>query len=65
MRITLDIDAELLERARELTGIHETATLVRTALEALIAREATRNLIAFGGTQPDIADIPRCRPSLD
>lgn len=62
MRTTLIIDEELLERSRELTGIHEKTALVRAGLEALIARESARRLAALGGSQPDLADIPRRRP---
>ena len=61
MRTTLIIDPDLLERARELTGIREKTALVRAGLEALIAREAGRRLAALGGTQPDLASIPRRR----
>jgi len=61
MGTTLIIDEDLLDRARELTGIHENAVLVRTALEALIAREAGRRLAALGGTEPDPGHIPRRR----
>jgi len=43
-RTTLIIDAELLDRARELTGIREKTALVRAGLEALIAREAGKRL---------------------
>jgi len=49
----------MLERARELTGIHEKTSLVKAGLEALIAREAGRRLAALGGTQPKIADVLR------
>ena len=63
MRTTLIIDASLIDRARELTGIHEKTALVRAGLEALIAREAGKRLAALGGTQPDLESIPRRRPS--
>ncbi|MGD0579177.1 MAG: type II toxin-antitoxin system VapB family antitoxin [Bryobacteraceae bacterium] len=63
MRTTLIIDEELLERARELTGIREKSALVRAGLEALIAREAGKRLAALGGTQRKIAKIPRRRPA--
>lgn len=62
MRTTLIIDADLIERARELTGIREKTALVRAGLEALIAREAGKRLAELGGTQPDMASIPRRRP---
>lgn len=61
MRTTLIIDDELLERAREATGIQEKTALVRAGLEALIAREAGKRLAALGGSQPKLTDIPRRR----
>ncbi len=61
MRTTLIIDADLLERARELTGIREKTALVRAGLEALIAREAGKRLAALAGSQPELAGIPRRR----
>jgi hypothetical protein len=64
MRTTLIIDADLLNRARELTGIHEKTAVVRAGLEALISREAGKRLAALGGTQPDMASISRRRATL-
>jgi Arc/MetJ family transcription regulator len=61
MRTTLIIDDDLLERARQATGIQEKTALVRAGLEALIAREAGKRLAALGGTQPELSDIPRRR----
>jgi Arc/MetJ family transcription regulator len=59
MRTTLIIDDQLLERARELSGIEEKTALVHAGLEALIALEAGKRLAALGGSQPKIAAIPR------
>jgi hypothetical protein len=61
MRTTLIIDDALLERARQLSGIHEKTALVRAGLEALIAREAAKRLARLGGTQPKMANTPRRR----
>ena len=61
MRTTLIIDDDLLLRARELTGIQEKTALVRAGLEALIAREAGKQLAALGATQPKMPNIPRRR----
>jgi Arc/MetJ family transcription regulator len=63
MRTTLNIDDDLLKRAKALTGIQEKTALVRAGLEALVAREAARRLARLGGTQPKLADIPRRRPA--
>jgi len=61
MRTTLIIDQELLERARQLTGIQETTALVRAGLEALIAQEAAKRLAALGGAEPGLRAVPRRR----
>jgi len=61
MRTTLIIENELVERARELTGIDEKTALVHAGLEALIARESARRLAAMGGSQPQLRSIPRRR----
>ena len=53
---------QLLNRARELTGILEKTALVHAGLEALIAREAGKRLAALGGSEPGLRSVPR-RPS--
>ena len=63
MRTTLIIDPDLVERARQLTGIQNKTALVRAGLEALIAREAARRLAALGGTDPGLRSMPRRRPA--
>ena len=62
MRTTLDLDEELIEEARKLTGIREKTALIHAGLDALVAREAARRLAALGGTEPDLRPIPRRRP---
>lgn len=61
MRTTLILDEELLDRARQLTGIQEKSALIRAGLEALIAREAGKRLAALGGIQPKLRTISRRR----
>jgi len=61
MRTTLIIDQDLLERARQLTGIRKKTALVRAGLEALVAREAARRLAALAGTEPGLRAVPRRR----
>lgn len=63
MRTTLNLDDELIEKARAVTGIAEKTALIRAGLEALIARETARRLAALGGTQPHFEAGPRSRPS--
>jgi hypothetical protein len=62
MRTTVTIDDELLEKAREFTGISETSMLLRKGLEALVQREAAHRLIRLGGSEPGLEYTPRRRP---
>lgn len=62
MRATLTLDDDLLEQARDLTGLRVTSALVREALKALVERESARRLARLGGSQPRLAQIPRRRP---
>ncbi len=61
MRTTINIDDELLARARKLTRISEKTALVHAGLEALIARESARRLAALGGTERSLRSVPRRR----
>lgn len=62
MRTTLALDDELVAKAEAYTGIREKSALIREALRALIEREAARRLAGLGGSEPDLAVIPRRRP---
>jgi Arc/MetJ family transcription regulator len=64
MRSTLNLDDELIEKARELTGIKEKTALIHEALKNLIALHAARRLAALGGTQPGFKAGRRRRPKL-
>jgi len=59
MRTTLNLDDSLLEKAGQLTGMAEKAALVREGLKALIERESARRLASLGGSEPELAAIPR------
>ena len=61
MRTTVDLEDELVEEARELTGIHEKTALLHAGLHLLVERENARRLAALGGTMPDLKAIPRRR----
>ncbi|HUX66277.1 MAG TPA: type II toxin-antitoxin system VapB family antitoxin [Terriglobales bacterium] len=61
-RTTLNLNAELIEEARRLTGIREKTALIHRGLEALIAREAARELAALGGSAPKMRPPRRRRP---
>ena len=61
MRTTLNIDDDLLEKARVLSGVQEKTALVREGLKALIERESARRLARLGGSEPQLKPIPRRR----
>ena len=61
MRTTLNLDEELVEKARKLTGIKEKTALLRAGLEALITRASAHRLAALGGTQKSLRPVPRRR----
>lgn len=61
MRTTITLDDELLADAQRLSGIEERPALVREALKALIERESAHRLAALGGSEPDLAPVPRRR----
>jgi Arc/MetJ family transcription regulator len=61
MRTTLNIDDQLLEDARRISGIAEKSALVREGLRALIERESARRLARLGGSEPDLGPIARRR----
>ena len=60
--ITLEIDDALLKKARFYAGPVADRELFSAALTAWIRHEVGRRLIARGGSQPDIQDIPRRAP---
>jgi Arc/MetJ family transcription regulator len=61
MRTTLQLDDDLIERARELTGIREKTALIHAGLQALITRESARRLAELGGKEPGVRRAPRRR----
>lgn len=61
MRTTVNIDDDLLEDAKWLTGIESKTALMREALRALVERESARRLAKLGGTQPQLEAVPRRR----
>ncbi len=61
MRTTLNIDDDLLQQARALSGLQEKTALVREGLKALIERESARRLAKVSGSEPQLASIPRRR----
>ena len=65
VRTTLNLDDDLLEDARRLTGVEERTALIHEGLRALIARESARRLARLGGTEPQLKSIPRRRASSE
>jgi len=64
MQITVNIEYDLLAKARQVTGIHERNALLRAGLIALIERESARRLAAMGGTEKLLENSSRRRPSF-
>ena len=62
MRTTINIDEQLVEQARRLTGMQERTEIIHEGLRALIARESARRLARLGGSDPR-AKAPRRRRS--
>jgi hypothetical protein len=61
MRTTLVIADDLVEDAREASGLVRVSDLVREGLRALIAKEARSRLAAMGGSDPKAVAAPRRR----
>ncbi|MBI2778774.1 MAG: type II toxin-antitoxin system VapB family antitoxin [Gammaproteobacteria bacterium] len=59
MRTTLNIDDQLLDEARRITGMAEKAALVREGLRALIERESARRLARLRGSEPQLESVSR------
>ncbi|MGV1755204.1 type II toxin-antitoxin system VapB family antitoxin [Agrobacterium sp. CG674] len=64
MRSTINLDDNLMERAKSLTGTKETAAVVRQALETLVRVESGKRLIALGGSMPEAEAAPRRRSDV-
>lgn len=61
MRSTFTIDDELLDTAKESSGIESTKEVIHAALKAMIQREAAHRLAKLGGTMPNFKAPPRRR----
>jgi len=61
MRITFNLDDDLLAESRRVTGIEGRAALIHEGLRALIERECARRLARLGGSEPRLRPIPRRR----
>lgn len=61
MRITIELDHELLDEARRLTDVTEGTAVIHEGLRALIERESARRLARLGGSEPNLGPVPRRR----
>lgn len=61
MRTTLNIGAEFLKKAAQMTGAREKSSLVRRGLETLISSESVRRLSRLGSTEKQLRQIRRRR----
>jgi Arc/MetJ family transcription regulator len=61
MRTTINLDPDLIEEARRLTGVEERTALVHEGLRALIARESALRLARLGGSEPELRPVRRRR----
>jgi len=61
MKTTLYIPDELMNKAKEYTGIKEKTALLKEALEALIREKAAQRIIEMGGTDKKIKPVLRNR----
>ncbi|MGZ3686950.1 MAG: type II toxin-antitoxin system VapB family antitoxin [Bdellovibrionota bacterium] len=64
MRTTLILKDDLIEKARQLTGIEEKTALIHKGLELLIQKEAAKRLARFGGSDPGIKAPPRKKHAI-
>ena len=60
MRTTVDLDEELVRKARQLSKIQGKTALLHAGLQALIANAARARLAQLGGSEPK-ARVPRRR----
>lgn len=59
MRITLNIEDELLAKAQRVSGLTEKTALVREGLKALVERDSARRLAQLGGTESQLQPVRR------
>jgi Arc/MetJ family transcription regulator len=61
MKKTFNVDAKLLQEAKEACGAATDTETVRLGLEALVRSAAYKQLQAFRGTEPHAQNTPRRR----
>lgn len=58
MKTTLNLDSDLIDKARIATGIQEKTALFHEGLRALLEKQARQNLIQAKGSAPKGAKMP-------
>ena len=61
MKTMVNLDDELLDKAKRITSLTSSSAVVDAALKALVERDAARRLARMAGTMPDLQNIPRRR----
>ena len=64
IRVTMNLDKEMLTKAADLSGITSKTKLVHAALTAIIHREASSRLAALAGTMPGLTVPPRRKTAV-
>ena len=62
MRTTINLDDDLIEQARRISGVEGRTALIHEGLRALIERESARRLARLGGSEAQLRPVPRRRP---
>ena len=63
MRMTLNIDDELMAGAQRISGLTEKTAVVREGLMAMIERDSARRLARLGASESQLKSAPRRRSS--
>ena len=59
MRISVFIEDDLINEAKELTKIENTQKLIQHAVNSMKEYEALREFLKLGGTEPNLRLTPR------
>jgi Arc/MetJ family transcription regulator len=62
VRTTINLDDQLLDAARRITGMERRTDLIQEGLWALIERESARRLARLGGSEAQLHPVPRRHP---
>nr|AUN37049.1 hypothetical protein [uncultured bacterium] len=64
MKISVNLEDELLAKAARLSGVDQKSELLTKALQALISWESAKRLADLGGTEPQLKVPPRRRSAI-